>query len=169
MKGILSFLVALAISSSAYSNIANADDALGTAASFNLFVLEDFVSTSSDVQGRLAAGGDVRIDSYGVASTIDTSPEEPTLVVGGDLFYGQGKIFTGSALVGGTIDGVNETVTFGLENGASIVRNASIDIDFVDEFSKLSQLSIDLAGAEPTGAIIWSLIVSRMMQRFFLI
>jgi len=153
MKGILSFLVALAISSSAYSNIANADDALGTAASFNLFVLEDFVSTSSDVQGRLAAGGDVRIDSYGVASTIDTSPEEPTLVVGGDLFYGQGKIFTGSALVGGTIDGVNETVTFGLENGASIVRNASIDIDFVDEFSKLSQLSIDLAGAEPTGAI----------------
>lgn len=92
----------------------------GVVQRFNAFFLEDFVSTgSSDTQGRFAAGGDVTLNSYGIASNLSSQPAEPTLIVGGDLNYVQGKIFVGSALVGGSVDGVNETVTLGLESGAS--------------------------------------------------
>jgi len=153
MKRILSFFIALALSSAVSVSYANTEQAFGIAGSYNLFVLEDFVSTSSDVQGKLAAGRHVQLDSYSVASTISSAPETPTLVVGGDLTYGQGKIFTGSALVAGSIAGVNQTVIYGLESGAEVLGNASISVDFATEFSKLAQLSKQIAAVEPTGTV----------------
>ena len=155
MKRTLSLIVALTFVTFAYFDTAKADDALGVSKDYNLFVLEDFVSTSSDVQGAFAAGGNVTIDSYGVASTIDTPADTPTLIVGGDLNYGQGMVFTGSGLVGGSIEGVNKRVINGIENGATITGNAATGIDFSGEFSKLTALSRDLASVEPNGSVAY--------------
>lgn len=135
--------------------IANVVDIFGIARDFNAFFLESFTSTSSDTQGRLAAGGDVTLDSYGVASVLGSQPETPTLVVGGDLTYGQGKIFVGSALVGGSIAGVNQTVTLGMESEASITGETTLPFDIAAEFSQLEQRSQDLAQVTPTGSVVY--------------
>jgi len=136
-----------------FASTSLADNNLGEAGNYNLFVLEDFESTSSDVQGAFAAGGNVTLDSYGVASTISAKPDTKTLIVGGDLIYVQGELFSGSGVVGGSIDGVNERVILGLENGATLTGNESIGIDFADEFSRLTQLSTNLSQVETTGAV----------------
>ena len=71
----------------------------------------------------------------------------------GNLSYSQGKIFVGSALVGGSIANVNQTVVYGLESTATMEGNALLPISFVDEFAQLKQLSNNLAKAEPTGTV----------------
>jgi len=126
---------------------------LGVAGDFNAFICDDFTSTSSDSHGRLAAGGNITIDSYGVATRLSSQPDIPTLIAGGDLSYGQGKVFVGSGIAGGSIDNVNETVVFGLEQGATIEGNAAIPIDFESEFAGLRQLSSNLARAQSTGTV----------------
>lgn len=128
-------------------------DTLGVAQSFNAFMCDDFTSRYSDAHAGIAAGGNVSLDSYGVASRLPSQPTTPTLIAGGDLFYGQGKIFVGSGLVGGSAAGVNPTVTYGLENGAFIQDNAAIPFDFEAEFARLKQLSSSLAAVPSTGTI----------------
>jgi len=128
-------------------------DDLGIATSFNAFIYDDFTSRASNAQGRIAAGGNVSLDSYGLASALSSQPEVPTLIVGGDLSYGQGRIFVGSGLVGGSTENVNQSVIFGLEDGASIEQNATIPIDFGAEFARLRQLSNDLSQI-PTNTMV---------------
>ena len=128
-------------------------DGLGIAGDFNAFICDDFTSRFSDSHGRLAVGGNVTIDSYGVATRLQSQPETPTLIVGGDLSYGKGKIFVGSGVVGGSIEEVNETVVFGLEEGASVTGNQPVPIDFEAEFNGYRQLSSNLALASQTGTV----------------
>ena len=135
------------------SNNVYANDSLGTSQSFNAFFFEDFTSTATDSHGRIAAGGDVAIDSYGVASLLPSQPNNPTLIVGGDLSYSQGKIFVGGALVGGSTANVSPIVVDSLENGARIQDNASIPIDFNTEFNHLDELSNELATNDTTGSV----------------
>lgn len=124
---------------------------LGIASSFNAFIFDDFMSRASNSQGRIAVGGNASLDSYGLASRLPSQPEMPTLIVGGDLSYGQGKIFVGSGLVGGTINDVNQTVIDGLEGGAFIQQSATIPIDFQAEFARLTQLSNTLKQVSVSG------------------
>jgi len=126
---------------------------LGVAGDFNAFICDDFTSTSSDSHGRLAAGGNITIDSYGVATRLSSQPDTPTLIAGGDLSYGQGKVFVGSGIAGGSVSNVNQTVVYGLEQGATIEGNTAIPIDFEAQFAGLRQLSANLARAQSTGTI----------------
>jgi len=128
-------------------------DSLGVAGSFNAFICDEFTSRSSDSHGRIAAGGNVNLDSYGLASRLPSQPETPTLIVGGDLSYGQGKIFVGSALVAGSTQSVNQTVVYGLENGATVEGNTALPIDIDAEFANLRQLSSSLALAPSTATV----------------
>ena len=126
---------------------------LGLANSFNAFIYKDFTSSASSSQGRIAAGGNVSLDSYGLATHLPSQPETSTLVVGGDLSFGQGRIFVGSGLAGGSTEGVNQGVISGLENGALIEGNATLPIDFKAEFRSLRRLSKRLSKVPANGSV----------------
>ena len=63
-----SFIIALLGAFS--SNTIYANTRLGVSQSYNAFFLENFSSTATDSHRRIAAGGDVSLDSYGVASVL---------------------------------------------------------------------------------------------------
>jgi hypothetical protein len=74
---------------------------LGTAGNYNVFVFNDYSGSDSDVEGALAAGGNVTLQNYGVGGTLSADSGD-VLVAGGDLTYTNGKINNGNAVVGGS-------------------------------------------------------------------
>ena len=128
-------------------------DGLGASQSFNAFFYQDFSSQYSDSHGKIAAGGNVSLNGYSVASRLSSQPTSPTLLVGGDLSFGQGRISVGSALVAGTTTRVNQSVIYALENGASVESNATLSTDFETEFVQLRLLSSSLAQAPSNGSV----------------
>ena len=138
---ISALILVFAVSSPATAGIIN----LGDAANYNAFVYEDFQATSSDVEGRLAAGGNVSIRNYSVnikgSSQLYTDTDKyPALVVGGDLDYSSGNI-AGNVFVGGNY---TPTGTGTITNGAATVGGSS-PIDFDAEFAHLTNLSEQLS------------------------
>ena len=117
----------------------------GAADNYNVFVKNDFSATSSDVEGRVAVGGNASISNYsinvknGVQLYSDTS-SNPALVVGGGLNYTSGNI-AGDVYVGGVFNGsASGTITNG-----SLQSGGLSPIDFDSEFAALEQLSLDLS------------------------
>lgn len=80
----------------------------GAARDYNLFLFEDWQQRGGDVEGRAAAGGQVSLQSVGIADRLTNSNgADNRLVVGGDLeiLYNSGQVFGGNAVVGGSVTG----------------------------------------------------------------
>lgn len=117
-----------------------------SAKDYNLFVLGDWASQYSDVQGRAAAGGNVTLNGYSVGSSLSSSASGTnTLVVGGNLNFSNGSVSQGNVAVGGTASGgvtvSNGTTTTGSTGG----------LDFAAESTRLQTLSDTLATYATTG------------------
>jgi choice-of-anchor A domain-containing protein len=130
----------------------------GAASDYNAFIHSNFSATSSDVEGRVAAGGDVAISNYsvniknGAQLYVDTHAS-PALVVGGDLTFSSGQV-AGDVYVGGTYNGnASSTITNG-----SLNQGVSSPIDFDAEFANLIALSDSLSSlsANSSAADLWS-------------
>jgi choice-of-anchor A domain-containing protein len=123
----------------------------GVASYFNVFVHHDFTCSGSDVEGRLAVGGnlnlgggfDVGCKTYStngncndVSCTAIALVNDfiYALVVGGNAVYPSGQIHSGGAIVGGTLTG-NPTVTGG--NCGVVQANAPPPFDFDATFADL--------------------------------
>jgi choice-of-anchor A domain-containing protein len=149
----VSFLL-LSASSSAIAGIIN----LGAAANYNAFIHQDFSATSSDVEGRLAAGGDVSISNYsvniknGTQLYADTN-DSPALVVGGDLSFSSGQVAGNVSVAGNYTPTGTGTITNGTLNAGGVSP-----IDFDAEFDNLMSISADLAllTANGTATDLWS-------------
>jgi choice-of-anchor A domain-containing protein len=126
---------------------------LGEAGQYNGFFAKDFTAPYSDVEGRLAAGGNISISSYSVNYKNGAQLYDGTgLVAGGDLNFTNGTIH-GDVHVGG-----NYTPT---QSGNIVNGNAyhgSQPIDFANEFDYLINLSSSLSGLENNGTadLLWS-------------
>ncbi len=136
----------------------------GAANDYNVFVKNNFSATSSDVEGRVAAGGDVSISHYSInikqgQQLYTDTTNHPALVVGGDLDFTSGQI-AGDVYVGGSYTG-NSTAT--VTNG-SVQQGGASPIDFTSAFASLEQLSLDLSALPATGTTspLWS-----STQRYF--
>lgn len=130
-----------------------AQDDLGVARGFNAFIEQSFISQYTDIEGRLAAGGDIQLESYGVASNINVTAETLTLIAGGDIQYNNGMIFSGSVLSGGSSAGIAQNVRNGMDLGSSIMEFATLPFDFSEQFTLLRDVSQSLSLAEPTGSV----------------
>ena len=123
---------------------------LGTADAYNAFIFGDFTSQNSDVQGRLAAGGNVSLQNYALGDglPVDTSGTTNTLVAGGSLTFTNGQINNGNAVIGqtATLSGVN------VPQG-TLTQNAAVPIDFAAEQTYLTDLSTQLAAMAATGTV----------------
>lgn len=76
---------------------------LGIATEFNVFVFEDFSHNSSDVGGRVAVGGNATLSGHGVGTAISNSAgTRDDLIVGGNLNFSNGNVYSGNVVVGGT-------------------------------------------------------------------
>ncbi|BCX82850.1 hypothetical protein MIT9_P2441 [Methylomarinovum caldicuralii] len=78
---------------------------LGVAGRYNLVVLGDMIGEYSDVEGRVAVGGDATLSHYAVGQLLSDSDNfSATLVVGGDLIFHDGRVYHGNAYYGGSAD-----------------------------------------------------------------
>ncbi|QGY38738.1 choice-of-anchor A family protein [Pseudodesulfovibrio cashew] len=118
---------------------------LGMAGSYNGFIFNDFTSYFSDTEGRLAAGGDVNLMSYGVGNKLPAGSSGDVLTVGGDLRAVGGQVYHGNARVGGHAYTAGFNVVGEQRNGAGM------DIDFDAEETYLKALSASLADLPGNG------------------
>jgi choice-of-anchor A domain-containing protein len=119
--------------------------ALGVAGAFNVFVLGQLTQSYTDSEGRVAAGGDVRLSGYGIGSTLTNSGgQRDDLIVGGGLSYNQGQVFNGNIVYGGTAALSN----VGLPNGTA---RQGAPLDFAAARTQLDALSAAYAGLAANG------------------
>ena len=103
----------------------------------------------------MAAGGNITLESYGVASKISVSPETHVLIAGQNISYNNGMIFSGSVLAGGSAALIANNVRNGMVAGSSITDNAQLPFDFASEFARLRDISTMLAQADVTGSVVY--------------
>lgn len=120
---------------------------LGFAGTFNTFVFNDFTGTS-DTQGRLAVGGDATLSGYSVGDRLTPGQYDDVLVVGGNLNYSSGRVYYGSAIVGGS-------ATLGHANVADggVYTNQTMPFSFAAEQQRLTSLSSSLSSRTSTGSV----------------
>ncbi len=76
---------------------------LGLAGQFNAFVMGDMTASYSDVEGRLAVGGNLSLQHYAIGMQLDNSQGvRDDLIVGGALNFSDGRVYNGNARSGGT-------------------------------------------------------------------
>lgn len=159
MKKHYSLLLTVTLLGCFHSSIATATVIdFGAASHYNVFVNGNFSATSSDVEGRLAAGGNVSISNYSVnikngAQLYTDTSTDPALVAGGDFSYSSGQI-AGNVYVGGAYSGSSSgSITHG-----SLSQGGISPIDFDAQFAMLTQLSSELSllSANSTAADQWS-------------
>jgi len=138
----------------------------GTGSSlFNAFTFGDFTCYSSDVQGRLAVGGNADIRQYSVACQVSgttcinygsvtcgdiaqSGGYAESLVVGGNLFALNAQVVQGNADYGGTF---NADPSF--QVGAGCSANQASPIDFGASQQYLQTLSEIISNLATTGNV----------------
>ncbi|MDY7227736.1 choice-of-anchor A family protein [Hyalangium rubrum] len=110
---------------------------------YNLFLAADYTN-GHDVQGKVAAGGNVSMDGFAVGAGLQESDTQNVFVVGGDLTMRNGAVF-GDTFYGNSVD-LDGTVTFPRGTLAQ-----GTPIDFTARFSELNSLSTDLGGRAANG------------------
>ena len=97
---------------------------LGVASDYSAFILGDFHGQYSDIQGRLAVGGNATITGYSVGTGLtDSDGTRDDVIVGGNIDYTNGQVFNGNVVYGGT----GHFDMFGIPNGTTRQGNV---IDF---------------------------------------
>ena len=122
---------------------------LSVASDYNVMVWNNFSASSSDVQGRMAVGGDLSINHYSVGDQLDSATAGDVLVVGGDITFPSGRVYYGNVLAGGSVDGIGSPVVNGMEPGTTITGFTTLPVDFVAAESALKQRSNELANLVP--------------------
>lgn len=101
---LLALFTLLACASLAQAAKTETTNALGLSSGLNLLVFKNFTAPSSDVEGRVAVGGNADISSYSVNTKGGSALYGGTgLTVGGHLTVGSGS-FWGNTVVGGNLN-----------------------------------------------------------------
>jgi choice-of-anchor A domain-containing protein len=115
---------------------------LGVAGQFNLFAGGNFSAQNGDIQGPLAAGGNVSLQHFTVDSANDPAVKGAELVAGGNLS------FTNGSIGGNHVADYRGTVAETRVSPGSFQRvRAHEPFSFASTFSSLDQVSSSLAGA----------------------
>jgi choice-of-anchor A domain-containing protein len=130
--------------------------ALGLAGEFNIFVFDDLVQSGTDVEGRVAAGGDATYSAFSVASKVPTEAGRPDMVVGGDVTLSNGSVGYLQSTNSGGPDSQNGLVVYGgTANFAPDARfgeaKQGTPIDFAAEENYLRTMSDYWGGLAPNG------------------
>ncbi|WP_414654205.1 choice-of-anchor A family protein [Hyalangium sp.] len=109
----------------------------------NLFLLEDYTG-GHDVQGKVAAGGNVSMTDFAVGAGLPDTHISNTLVAGGNLTLSRGGVW-GDAWYGGSYS-ADQTVVYPRGTSAQ-----GMPIPFAARFGELRDMSSRLAGLVANG------------------
>ncbi|MEH1818408.1 MAG: choice-of-anchor A family protein [Nostoc sp.] len=132
-------VVTLALGFSARANAVE----LGAASDYNVFVLGDITQKYTDIEGKLAAGGNVNFVG-GLGSKLSGNSGN-VVVAGQNLTLSNGQVNHGNAIYGGS---ANVSSNVGFPQGTFTKGNP---IDFNEAGKQLRGLSQYLATLTPTG------------------
>lgn len=131
---IFSCLIFLSIVQQAQANYLD----LGQAGSFNALIFGDMTGYGSDVEGRLAVGGNIKLNHFSVGMELSSNwDQQDTLIVGGNLEYTNGRVYHGNARIGGNAT-IDETVGFysgdnPAQTNGSIINSNDLDFDALNQ------------------------------------
>ena len=122
---------------------------LGVANDYSAFILHDASLFNSDVEGRVAVGGNATLTAYGLGNHLaNSNGTRDDLVVGGNLDFTNGQVFFGNVVYGGT----GHFDMFG-HPGGTIRQQAGV-INFGQAETDLKALSDNYAGMAATGSLV---------------
>lgn len=119
---------------------------LGQATGVNAFMTGNFSSANSDTGGSLAAGGNISLVNFGVATSTNFTGQY-AMVSGGDTTASNGAVYTGNVYVGGSN---NIAASFNIGSGIVDGPPDPAPIDFVTTglyLQAVSQSLRNLGGA----------------------
>eukprot|EP00012_Vannella_robusta_P003828 CAMPEP_0206190078 /NCGR_PEP_ID=MMETSP0166-20121206/4536_1 /ASSEMBLY_ACC=CAM_ASM_000260 /TAXON_ID=95228 /ORGANISM="Vannella robusta, Strain DIVA3 518/3/11/1/6" /LENGTH=484 /DNA_ID=CAMNT_0053606089 /DNA_START=187 /DNA_END=1638 /DNA_ORIENTATION=+ len=101
---------------------------------YSLFAFESVEMSQSQDNGRIAAGGDVTLESFSIGSSLVEFPiTTNSTIVGGNLDFSFGAIHGGNVIVAGTASLTDVAV-----NNGKVYPNTPIDIDFIGQSQNLT-------------------------------
>jgi choice-of-anchor A domain-containing protein len=119
---------------------------------YDVVVFNNFTLNQSEVNRRLAVGGDATIGHFAVGHFIPAGFSDYSMVVGGNLLAQNGSIENGKTYVGGTFtDGNFPSV--GFPAGQSPLIGGQSPFDFAAAQSNLTALSAQYSAMAPTGTV----------------
>jgi len=142
-KKVAALFFGLVISTPVYA------DNFGPANEYNGFFFGDFSAPSSDVEGRLAASGNIDINHYSVGDKLDPATAGDVLIAAGDIIFPSGRVYFGNIIAGGSVAGIGSPVLYGMEPGATVTGNATLPVNFSEEELYLKNLSTQLSLLQP--------------------
>ena len=120
---------------------------LGVANDYSAFILRNLNAFNSDIQGRVAVGGNANITAYAVGDRLaDSDGSRDDLIVGGNLNFTNGQVFFGNIVYGGT----GTFDQFGHPNGS--IRQGTM-LDFGAATAELNTLSNSYAALPANGTV----------------
>ncbi len=150
--------------------------ALGIAGEYNLFMFGDIFQWNTDVEGRVAAGGNVIYglpgegNGFAVASKVKDPQGLPDLVAGGSATLTNGSVGYFAQENSGAPEYQNGTIAYGIN--AYIAPNVGYGssykgspIDFKSEQSYLQGVSAFWGGLSPNGNSVFSYNDSQSLYR----
>lgn len=124
---------------------------LGPAVDFNVFCLKDMSQPSADTEGRVAVGRDAYFSNYSIGDKLPNSQGAvDVLVVGRNLTFISGAVFSGNVVYGGASNLPINQVSY--VDGT--LRQDSI-IDFNAAEAYMLSLSDQLSAYPANGSVIW--------------
>ena len=151
LKATAAFAAALISSPLSYAGTIE----LSQAFNYNAFIFNDFSGERSDVEGKLAVGGNLTVEDFDVGLLLPQDLSESSLYVGGDLSFSRGKVNGGQTTVSGMVEAsyvefagaVNSESFVSIEGGSvsSGGINSKGDVSLVD--AGIRQGDIDSEGS----------------------
>ena len=116
--------------------VCTTNNLLGLATNFNVFILGNMTHQATDVEGRLAVGGNVNLTDYSVGAVLaQSNGSRDDLVVNGGITFLRGGVTQGNSVYGTT--GSFTQVVF----GPNSARKQSNVIDFATAGTQLRSLA----------------------------
>lgn len=143
-------LAVVALSLGLWGQAAALDIDLGNAASYSGFVFED-VNGLTQIDGRLAAGGNLSLPTTTIGSSLPALSSMPSLVVKGNVssFLG-GFLWSGALKSFGLFQGTKAT---GILGSLDLRKSDDLPVDFDSERAYLGIMSDQLRDAPATGTV----------------
>ena len=134
---------------------------LGAASGYSALIFGNVGSSTAtgfhDVEGRLAAGGNVYLSGFSVGQKSTAGASAPSIVAGGNLAIGTGAIYNGGAL-GKAVYGVSNPAATVSTNqwfeAGTFSKGSAATLDFAAAKQQLTTLSNEVAKLAPTGTVI---------------
>ena len=127
------------------TNINNSTFDFGPAKEFGLFVIQDLTQPSADTEGKVAVGRDAVLGNYSVADKLAAGSGD-VLVVGRDLTYTSGAVYSGNVVYGHSTNLPSFAVSI---TGGTLRKDTPID--FAAAKTYLENLSTQLGAYTVNG------------------